>query len=245
MAAGPGIRPRAAGSPIPAGRSARNYPHLAAERLDLDLVDVTYSGATTADVLRERQHGAPPQVDALDGSEELVTVTIGGNDVGYVPLLFAATVPPVLRTLPLLGGKLRELLDPAARDTALRLLGASLREVGQVLRRRSPNARIMFVDYLTLLPPPGTAAPPLPDDVADLGRHVAQRLAELTADVAQATGCELIGAADASRDHHAWSADPWTIGAGSLLPWRPKPFHPNAAGMRAVAELIAARFLQP
>jgi lysophospholipase L1-like esterase len=239
MAAGPGIRPRAAGSPLAAGRSARNYPHLAAERLDLDLVDVT-----TANLLRERQHGAPPQIDALDGSEDLVTVTIGGNDVGYVPLLFAATLPRVLRTLPLLGERLRELLDPAAREAALGQIGASLREVGQVLRGRSPRARIMFVDYLTLLPPPGTLAPPLPGDVTDLGRHVAQRLAEETAEAARATGCEVIHA-DASRDHHAWSADPWTIGAGSLLPWRPKPFHPNATGMRAVAGLIAARFLQP
>ncbi|MBI3690097.1 MAG: SGNH/GDSL hydrolase family protein, partial [Mycolicibacterium aromaticivorans] len=32
MAAGPGIKPRAADSPLPAGRSARNYPHLTAER---------------------------------------------------------------------------------------------------------------------------------------------------------------------------------------------------------------------
>lgn len=242
MAAGPGIRPRAAGSPWAAGRSARNYAHLTAERLGLDLVDVTYSGATTAHVLRDRQHGAPPQITALDGSEELVTVTIGGNDVGYVPLLFAATVPSGLRRLPLLGDKLRELLDPAAREAALSQVGAALAEVGQALRTRSPRARIMFVDYLTLLPPPGTPAPPLSDDVAELGRHVAQRLAELTAEAARATGCELVGAAEASRTHHAWSADPWTIGAGSLLPWRPKPFHPNATGMQAVADLIVAAF---
>ena len=91
MAAGPGIRPRAAGSPLRAGRSARNYPHLIAGRLGLDLTDVTYSGATTAHIVRERQNGAPPQVDALEGSEYLVTITIGGNDAGYVPLLFAAT----------------------------------------------------------------------------------------------------------------------------------------------------------
>lgn len=245
MAAGPGIRPRAAGSPIAAGRSARNYPHLAAQRLGLDLFDVTYSGATTANVLGEPQHGAPPQIDALDGSEDLVTVTIGGNDVGYVPLLFAATLPAVLRALPVLGDKLRELMDPAARAAALNQVGASLREVGQVLRQRSPRARILFVDYLTLLPPPGTPAPPLTDAIADLGRHVAQRLAEQTADAAEATGCEVISAADASREHHAWSADPWTIGAGSLLPFRPKPFHPNAAGMQAVADLIAARCAQP
>ncbi|HTY28353.1 MAG TPA: SGNH/GDSL hydrolase family protein, partial [Mycobacterium sp.] len=238
MAAGPGIKPRAAGSPFAAGRSARNYPHLVAEQLGYDLVDVTCSGATTANVLRDRQHGVPPQVEALDGAEDLVTVTVGGNDVGYVPLLFAATLPAVLRALPVIGGPVRALLDPAARDRALADVGTSLREVGRTLRARAPQARIMFVDYLTLLPPAGTPAPPLPDDVADLGRHVADRLADITAEAAQDTGCEVVRAAQASREHHAWSNDPWTVGAGSLLPWRPKPFHPNAEGMRAVAELI-------
>lgn len=246
MAAGPGITPRAAGSPVAAGRSAHNYPHLAAQQLGFDLVDVTYSGATTAHILRDRQNGAPPQVDALDGTEDLVTVTIGGNDVGYVPLLFAATLPPLLRRLPVLGTSLRELLDPVARDRALDAVGGSLREVGRELRLRCPQARILFVDYLTLLPPAGVAAPPLPDDVADLGRHVADRLADITAEAARDTGCEVVGAAHASRDHHAWSAQPWTVGAGSLLPWwRPKPFHPNAEGMRAVAELIVARLQEP
>lgn len=238
MAAGPGIKPRAAGSPLAAGRSARNYAHLAAERLGLNLVDVTYSGATTANILREPQRGAPPQIQALDGTEDLITVTIGGNDVGYVPLLFAATLPSLLRRLPVLGTALRDLLDPAARDRALDTVGVSLREVGETLRARSPAARILFVDYLTLLPPAGTPAPPLSDNVADLGRYVADQLARITAQAAQDTGCEVVGAAAASRDHHAWSVDPWTVGAGSLLPWRPKPFHPNAEGMQAVANLI-------
>lgn len=85
MAAGPGIKPKAAGAPMGSGRSAVNYPHLVAARLSYDLVDVTFSGATTASVLSERQRGAPPQVEALDGTESLVTITIGGNDAGYVP----------------------------------------------------------------------------------------------------------------------------------------------------------------
>jgi hypothetical protein len=51
---------------------------------------VTYSGATTANVLTDSQNGAPRQMESLDGSEDLVKVTIGGNDVGYVPLLMAA-----------------------------------------------------------------------------------------------------------------------------------------------------------
>src|ERR1700744_278233 len=103
MAAGPGIRPQVRGAPFGSGRSARNYAHLVAEQRDLDLLDVTFSGATTAHVLAERQRGARPQIEALDGSEGLVTITIGGNDVGYVPLLMAATLPRPARLLPAIG----------------------------------------------------------------------------------------------------------------------------------------------
>src|SRR6202012_1422309 len=104
MAAGPGIRPRAADAPRWSGRSARNYAHLVAERLNLEpgveFVDVTFSGATTAHLLADHQHGKPPQITALDGSEGLVTVTIGGNDLGYVPLLMASSLPRAARRLP-------------------------------------------------------------------------------------------------------------------------------------------------
>jgi len=234
MAAGPGIKPSAPGAPFGSGRSARNYAHLVAEQLGLDLADVTFSGATTANLLTERQRNAPPQIEALDGSETLVTITIGGNDVGYVPLLMGAALPALLRKLP----SIRELLDHGARDTALHRVGDALSAVGTAVRRRAPRARVMFVDYLTLLPPPGVAAPPLSTEQADLGRFVAERLEEATAAAAQATGCELVRAGQASREHHAWSPDPWTVGAGWPLPWRPAPFHPNAAGMRAAADLI-------
>lgn len=236
MAAGPGIWPRAKGAPWGSGRSARNYAHLVAEQLNLDLVDVTFSGATTAHVLAERQRGVPPQIHALDGSEALVTITIGGNDVGYVPLLMAASLPRQARLLP----RISALLDRGAREQALGQVGGSLHAVGAAVRRRAPNARVAFVDYLTMLPPDGQPARPLSPADADLGRYVAGRLEELTATAAQATGCRIVRAGHASREHHAWSTDPWTVGAAWPLPWRPAPFHPNAAGMRAVADLVAA-----
>ncbi|CAM4152278.1 Lipase 2 precursor [Mycobacterium basiliense] len=246
MAAGPGIRPRAAGAPWAAGRSAQNYPHLVAERLGLDLVDVTYSGATTAHVLHDEQHGVAPQIEALDGSETLVTVTIGGNDVGYVPLLMAASLPVgVARRVPLLGGLVSELLDREARDQALAQVSDSLRSVGRSLRQRAPLARVFFVDYLTLLPPTGEPAPPLSAADTELGRHVGATLERLTADAATATGCEVVHAAAASRNHHAWSAEPWTVKPTRFpipLPGRPAPLHPNRAGMHAVAELVSARW---
>jgi lysophospholipase L1-like esterase len=244
MAAGPGIRPSADGAPFRAGRSGRNYPHLVAEKLGLDLVDVTYSGATTANVLTEPQHGVPPQIEALDGSEDLVTVTIGGNDAGYVPLLMAAGLPRMARSLPLVGGVLREMVDPTARDRALVDLAESLNEVGRTIRQRSPRAKVLFVDYLTLLPPAGIAAPPLSDLDVALGRRVADTLERLTGEAAAATGCEWVRVAEASREHHAWSAEPWTTKPtkfGLPLPGRPAPLHPNAEGMRAVADLVVAR----
>jgi lysophospholipase L1-like esterase len=238
MASGPGIRPSADGAPFRAGRSARNYAHVVAERLGLHLVDVTYSSATTANVLTDSQNGAPPQVDALDGSEDLVTVTIGGNDVGYVPLLMAAGLPRLARSLPVLGDRLREMIDPTARDRALVEVDESLKEVGRTLRQRAPKAKVLFVDYLTLLPPAGTAAPPLSDVDVALGRRVADTLERLTGEAAADTGCEWVRVAQASRDHHAWSAEPWTTKFGLPLPGRPAPLHPNTAGMRAVADLV-------
>ena len=213
MAAGPGIRPSADGAPFRAGRSARNYPHLVADKSGLDLVDVTYSGATTANVLTEPQYGAPAQIEALNGTEDLVTVTIGGNDVGYVPLLFAAGLPRLARSLPLIGGWLREQLDPVARDRALVQVAESLKEIGRTVRGRSPRAKVLFVDYLTLLPPSGAAAPPLSDVDVALGRRVADTLERLTGEAAADTGCGWVRAADASREHHAWSTRPWTTQA--------------------------------
>lgn len=239
MAAGPGIKPSAEGAPWQAGRSARNYPHLVAARLGLDLVDVTYSGATTAHILSEHQNGAPPQIEALDGSEALVTVTIGGNDAGYVPQLMAAALPRFIRSLPLVGSSLRGLLDPDARAAALTQVADSLVTVGREIRQRAPQARVLFVDYLTLLPPEGVAASPLSQADAALGRHIAATLERLTGEAAAQTQCGWVRAAQASLAHHAWSAQPWTTRPGLPWPRRPAPLHPNAAGMRAVADMVA------
>lgn len=238
MAAGPGIAPRVSGSPRLAGRSARNYPHLVAERRGLDLVDVTYSGATTAHILSDSQNGSPPQIQALDGSETLVTVTIGGNDVGYVPFLAAASLPGLLHKLPFLGRPLREILNEENRFRALGEVASALRQVADEVRVRSPRARVMFVDYLTLLPSDDDAAPPLTGGDVETGRRIAAELASATARAAADAGCEIVSAAAASIEHHAWSAEPWTTRPGLPLPGRVLPLHPNAAGMRAVADLI-------
>ena len=83
-AAGPGITPTVAASPEGCARSAENYAHVLARARGFALVDVSCSGATTHDVLAAGQFDLPAQLDAVTPQTQLVTVTIGGNDVFYM-----------------------------------------------------------------------------------------------------------------------------------------------------------------
>lgn len=235
FASGPGIAPRVKGSPRAARRSRSNYAHLLAGTIGSRLVDVTSSGATTADILRDRQYGQPPQIEAVSQFTELVTVTIGGNDVGYVQMLTAACAPWLLRRMP----RIAERLDVDLIRPRLDRVQRSLEEVAEAIMAKAPGARVAFVDYPTLLPPdPSSVELPISPEHAALGALIGHQLERATADATAATGAELVRASEASRDHHPWSAEPWTTG---FARWRPGqvPFHPNAAGMAAVARLIA------
>ena len=78
-AAGPGIPTQSGGV---CTRSSHNYANLVAAKLKLSLVDVSCSGATTANVLTTSQ-GTNSQIDAVTSDTSLVTFTVGGNDIGY------------------------------------------------------------------------------------------------------------------------------------------------------------------
>ena len=145
-------------------------------------------------MLTDRQRRAPPQIEAIDGSEHLVTITIGGNDAATVSCWSRRACPA------------GALAAPA----------------------RSHPARAAR--------PRGAAAG---RDVA-IGRQVGDTLKRLTEAAATATGCELVRAGDASVDHHPRSDTPWLSRFGLPLPGRVAPLHPNAAGMRAVADLVVA-----
>ena len=91
FAAGLGLGPRAPGSPFFFMRSINGYPQQLARMVDLSLVDASCSGATTRHVLHGGQFFQPAQIDMLVSTTELVTLTAGGNDVGYIrDLVFLA-----------------------------------------------------------------------------------------------------------------------------------------------------------
>ncbi|WBQ08115.1 SGNH/GDSL hydrolase family protein [Kribbella sp. CA-293567] len=241
FAAGPGIKPIVDKA---AGRSASNYPHLVAEALGLELTDVTYSGATTATILRDRQDDAPPQLDAVGPETALVTITAGGNDLEYIGTFVRGSLMNTLaKPAGLLGKRVANrvrarvsyLKDPAQYDA----VAASLTEIVLAVRERAPQSRILLVDYLTVAGPATRARLDVPLNEEQLPSVVmmADGLAKAFATAAERTGAGLVTASAASLDHAVGSPEPWVTGfrlRGGA------PYHPTAAGMAAVAELIVA-----
>jgi len=225
-------------------RSRENYPHLLARARGLALTDVTCSGATARQLLEGGPFRQPPQVDALRSQTDLVTVTVGGNDVSYVGNLLVWSRQDAPKQTPLLWRLL--LSQPTlevAVDQACAALPALLLRIADEVRRRSPNATLVFVDYATTLPETDGCFDhvPLSEGHLQRGRFVAHRLAEITAQAAHDADAVLVRASEATRGHDACSGEPWMEGyVLPAIPFRfaPIAYHPNAAGMRAVAAAI-------
>jgi lysophospholipase L1-like esterase len=239
-AAGPGITTLAADSPGRCGQSADNYPRQLAAKLKLKLVDRSCGGATSADVLDTGPLGLAPQIDGLTADTRLVTVTIGGNDVRYMAGFGVA----VCRAHPDPG---KPCADPPYFDLsqAFDATAASLRVIAAQVRLRAPKARLVFVDYVTVLPPKGTCATvAISAADADELRARAARLAKLTAQVAAETHADIVKASVLTAGHDACAADPWVEGLvqGQTPAGRARAsFHPTLPAMTAIAAALAQR----
>ncbi|MBE1577468.1 SGNH/GDSL hydrolase family protein [Amycolatopsis roodepoortensis] len=234
FAAGPGIPPQQPGTPAACGRSTKNYATLVAAERGFALTDVTCSGATTANILTSGQAGQPPQIEAVTRDTRLVTVTIGGNDVGYVGSLFTYGCQNT-------GGTNCGQVDQNAVRTALTTVHEKIGAVIAEVHRRAPRARVLVVDYLTIVPrtAPACDGVPLTPEQLVFEREVADRLATATRRAARAERATLVPAAAISSDHDACAAVPW-MERYAAAPGR-VPYHPNEAGMAAVADLVTER----
>ncbi|GAA2577014.1 hypothetical protein GCM10010435_61460 [Winogradskya consettensis] len=231
FAAGPGIQPVQSGSGASAcSRSDNNYPSVLTREIGANLTDVSCSGATTANVLTTSQNGLPPQVNAVTSSTQLVTVTIGGNDVNYLGSLGAYTCQAD-------GGSNCAGVDRTAIDQAFTALGGRLENVVNAVHNAAPGAHVYLVNYFTILPDSGgCTGVPLNADQSAYERSIATRLATATSNAASATGATLVDLAAISHGHDACSADPW-VETGHPAAGR-SAYHPNEAGMRAAAAAV-------
>ncbi|CAN5357118.1 SGNH/GDSL hydrolase family protein [soil metagenome] len=235
FAAGPGLWPRAAHSPLGSGRSSINYPHLIARQLGLALDDRSFSGATIAQIAGvDPPRRGVPQVEAVGAGTRLVTLTAGGNDVGYIKRLTLTSLPRPLKVRRV-RERIEALGEPHAVEPAFERLRVNLETLIREIRARS-DAVIVATDYLTVLPYCGYVAG-LPYEITHGERELAERISSTLSSIVQQSGAIFIPAAEASAAHHAWSDEPWTR-AFHLGLRGGAPYHPTAAGMRAVAHLI-------
>ena len=230
-----------AGEPAGCDRSDNNYPHLvAADIHPASFVDASCSGATTANLTAAQSTSAgvnPPQLDEVTPDTTLVTLGIGGNDVGFIGLAKDCatddrTVSPCKRRLTAGGhDQLAERIDATAPKIADAL---------QRIRARAPQARIVLVGYPTALPDGKGCWPFLPlgaDDVAYL-RDAAVKLNTMLTAQAKAHQAGYADTATPTKGHDMCqkAATKWVE---DLVPSSPAlALHPNAKGERAMADAV-------
>lgn len=242
-ASGPGVTTSADNPPTRCARSIDNYAHQLARKRGLVLTDVSCAGATTANVLGP-WGDIPAQVDAVAGDTRLVTVTIGGNDLGYVGGLMAASCANLAAAAAASSGK----TAPAAgcpdirppTEQAYLDLEARMRNIAAEVHRRAPSAELVFVQYPVVLPAHGTCpAVPLSAAEADASRRIAMRLADITDRVARETGSQVLQTQRLTVGHDACAEDAWMNGYPRPgAPVKGLFYHPNLDGMTAVADAL-------
>ncbi|MFD9110576.1 GDSL-type esterase/lipase family protein [Streptomyces bottropensis] len=186
-------------------------------------------------------------MNGLPTDTDLVTVTAGGNDLGYIGSMVRLGTAGRLSSRPLcrpLATALKRRGVPRPSEDDIDRATANLSRVVEETRRRAKRARVLLVDYLTVIGPDTRSSRETPLDEATLGefRRLGDQVAEVFARTAPRTGAELVTVGKRSREHALGSAEPWVSGLperlhGSALMGA---FHPNGAGMRAVADAIAA-----
>ncbi|MEU4689019.1 GDSL-type esterase/lipase family protein [Actinoplanes sp. NPDC023714] len=241
FASGPGIDPIVDAAAM---RSANNYPHVLARALGADLTDLSVSGATTATILDQPQvtmAGArfAPQLDGVPPDAGLVTVTAGGNDLRYMTAMMFAGWNRVRPGGPAATMLAADLPDgppvPSAAD--VERTAAGLAAIVTRVRARAPRARILLVDYLTVL-----GDDPAPEPFGDpLFRDIQSALESAYVTAAARSGAELVAVSAISRGHALGSAEPWIHPFTPTAAGAYSSLHPNAAGMAAVAAAIAWR----
>ncbi|EST04842.1 SGNH hydrolase-type esterase domain protein [Kalmanozyma brasiliensis GHG001] len=258
FAAGPGIDPQ---SNLDAGRSFNNYPNLFARKLGLDptdtsqFLDLTVSGATLLNVNTDPQTAGnttfPPQLDSLppvqdgdDGSDLVITITGGGNDMFYIGSMFAWTLKHTL------WGKLVTwlLMRREEREWLEQPTVATPEQVSQrfaflldSLRQRYPKAKIYLVEYFAMIGPDTVAGKDVGWDQQQIQRYeeTAELLQKLYKQAAgDRRGVHVVPLAEVSKKHALGSPEPW-VSDGSLLNfYRHGAYHPNLRGMQAASEIL-------
>ncbi len=203
-------------------RSPFAYSSLLAGATGLPLTLAACSGATTTDVHQQ-------QVGYLSSSTSYVTITVGGNDVGFRNVVTTCALPGWLGNC------------DAAVDAGLRTLRSVLADRLDALyaevETRAPNATVAVTGYPLLFN--GTDCNPLTFFTAAEMSRINDGTVELNTLIrnrAHRAGFRYVAAAPAFVGHATCDAQPWV---NNLVYPTVNSFHQNVAGHYAYAVLTA------
>jgi lysophospholipase L1-like esterase len=187
-------------------------------------VNATCAGATTTAVAHTVESGA----SGLNPETRLVTLTVGGNDLGFAGLAgacLAGTPEDCLKAIGAAEGKLTG-------------LGSDLTKLYLEVAEAAPDARIVVTGYPFLVEPSNAT-------IVTAFRAATVRLNDtIEQAVAAAREADVkivyVDVTAAFAGHGIGSSDPFINDPSSDTPGA-VPFHPNADGYVAYADAIAAK----
>lgn len=229
--------------PLGCLKSDHNYPHLAAPSIG-PLKDPSCSGAKTDDMTNpqsvEIDGPNPPQHNSLEAGTEVVSVTIGGNDIGFSEIAQSCI------TLNPFSSPCKDKYDSGGKDQIAERIAATAPKVAAVLQgihSRSPKARVYVVNYPAIFPETGSGCwPQMPISFSDAPylRAKQQELNAMLATQAANNGAKLGNWYQASIGHDACKSSSvrWVE---PLIPNNPAaPIHPNLRGMEGGAAVLVS-----
>jgi lysophospholipase L1-like esterase len=226
-------------------KSNNNYANLTARNLGITLKDGSCSGAETEDMTSPQDVDPdgpnPPQFDSLTKQTHIVTVQIGGNDIG-----FSSIAEDCASATSNEGTPCQDRYVHDGRDEISERIQATAPKVAAVIQgihQRSPKARVFVVNYAAILPDEGPGCwPQMPVTDGDVPyvRAKEKELNAMMATEAAANGAALIDWYTASIGHDAckppvirWVEPVVPVNAAA-------PLHPNLGGMIGASELLTA-----
>jgi lysophospholipase L1-like esterase len=190
-------------------------------RMRLALDDfVACAGAKTTDLVPQGQ------IAALDADTDVVTLSIGGNDIGWSQSVVAC-----------LGGTDAQCAGSLAltRGRITGVLAGRLDAIYDRVDAAAPGAHVYVTGYPRLFSPAYGAvlgASPAEQEVLNEGADVLNATIRAAA---EAHGYTFVDVTERFLDHGVNAPEPWLIG-----PTGPGSFHPNERGYRSYAAAVTA-----
>jgi len=208
-------------------RSPQAYPRLAAMHLSIPVIrHVACSGAIVTDITTDQKYIEPPQMTWLNPAVNLVTVTIGLNDMDWPTLFTNCFKPPTGYTT------CRAYFTRTGSDyfsPKIGSAGSSIRSMLTQAKSKAPSARIIALEYPQIFP--ATTSTCEGYSAASIA-YIREKVSELNRAIdtaAAGAGAEVIHSENAFAGHEMCTAVPYA-----------RYFHPNARGHGALAAALEA-----